>query len=81
MNNTPKKAFSLIELMVVIAIIAILASVSIPNYFKYLTKAKQAEVMSNLVSLHTAQQLYYAENDKFTDKLQGEDSLDWQPGG
>jgi len=39
-----KQAFSLIELMVVIAIVALLAAVAVPNYAAYVGRAKVAEV-------------------------------------
>lgn len=76
--KTTKKGFSLIELMIVVSIIAFLATLSIPSYFKYLAKAKQAEVALNLSSLHTAQHAYYAENGKYTSNLA---ELNWQPAG
>ncbi|MCF7799477.1 prepilin-type N-terminal cleavage/methylation domain-containing protein [Candidatus Babeliales bacterium] len=74
-------AFSLIELMIVVAIIAFLATISIPKYFSYYAKAKQAEVAINLASLHTAQQSYWAEHGKYTNALSGPDSLNWKPQG
>lgn len=45
---TPSKAFSLIELMVVIAIVALLAAVAIPSYKEYTNRAKMADV-TNLI--------------------------------
>jgi len=74
-------AFTLVELIVVIAIVALLATISIPNYFKYLAKAKQTEVAINLASLHAAEQLYFAEHGEYSPVLQGENGIDWQPGG
>ena len=59
MNN---QAFSLIELMIVVAIIIFLAVISVPQYFKYQAKARQAEVAVNLASLHTAMQSYFIED-------------------
>jgi prepilin-type N-terminal cleavage/methylation domain-containing protein len=78
MNN---KAFSLTELMVVVAIIALLAVVSVPYYSSYLAKAKQTEVALNLASLHTAMQAYYAEHGTYTAVLMGEGGVGWQPAG
>ena len=76
-----KKGFTLIELMIVVAIIAFLATLSIPKYFKYYDKAKKAEVAMNLASLHTAMLVYYAENGTYANILNGKDKLDWSPAG
>jgi prepilin-type N-terminal cleavage/methylation domain-containing protein len=76
-----RRAFTLVELMVVIAIIAFLAVISVPQYFSYITRAKQMEVNVNLASLHTAMQTYYAENGKYTTILSGEGGIGWKPEG
>ena len=73
-----KKAFSLMELMIVIAIIGILAAFSIPSYHRYLAKAKQTEVALNLASLHAAQQLYFLEHSTYSNDLS---ALGWEPSG
>ncbi len=78
MNN---KAFTLIELMIVVAIIAFLATISIPQYFRYQAKAKQTEVAMNLASLHTAEQAYFAEHGEYTNILWGDGGLGWKPEG
>ncbi|MFH0898258.1 MAG: prepilin-type N-terminal cleavage/methylation domain-containing protein [bacterium] len=76
-----KKAFTLIELMIVVAIVAFLAAISVPQYFKYIARARQAEVAMNLASLHTAQQAYYAEHGQYNMILNGEGGIDWKPAG
>ncbi|HBS47788.1 TPA: hypothetical protein DEO28_01835 [Candidatus Dependentiae bacterium] len=76
-----KKAFSLIELLVVIGIIAVLTAIAVPNYFKYLAKAKQVEVAANLTALYTAEQIYFSENGEYSTNLNGEGGLNWQPAG
>lgn len=42
-----KAGFTLMELMVVVAIIFFLAAISVPQYFKYVVRVKQAEVAIN----------------------------------
>jgi len=53
--------FSLVELMVVVAIIGILASLAIPSIGKYMAKARQSEAKTQLSSLYTAEKAFFAE--------------------
>ncbi len=55
------KGFSLIELMVVVAIIGVLAAIAVPNYQKFTAKAKQSEAKSNLSALYSAERAFFAE--------------------
>ncbi len=73
--------FTLIELMIVVAIIAFLAVLAVPHLFTYKAKAYQAEVAMNLASLHTAEQAYFAQHGKYTNVLNGENGLGWKPAG
>lgn len=60
-----QKGFTLIELMIVVAIIGILAAVAIPAYSDYTTKAKLSKVQSTLDSLKTALAMSLQENGSF----------------
>jgi type IV pilus assembly protein PilA len=61
--NKPQtnKGFTLIELMIVVAIIGILASIAIPNFLKFQAKSKQSEAKANLGAIFTAQISYFGE--------------------
>ncbi len=57
-----KKGFSLIELLVVIGILSILASIAIPMYRGHLRRAQRAEAFTNLQSLRLLEERYYSQN-------------------
>jgi type IV pilus assembly protein PilA len=61
-----RRGFTLIELMIVVAIIGILAAIAIPNFIRFQARSKQGEAKSNLRALFTAQRSYYQEKDAFT---------------
>lgn len=60
------KGFTLIELMIVVAIIGILAAIAIPNFLKYQCKARQSEAKSNLGAIRVNEEAYYAEYDTYS---------------
>lgn len=59
------KGFTLIELMIVVAIIAILAAIAIPQYRKFQLKSKTSEAKTNLGAIRTCEEAYSAEHDVY----------------
>lgn len=60
-----KKAFTLIELLIVVAIIAILAAIAVPNFLEAQTRAKIARVQSDQRTYSTALETYYIDNNSY----------------
>ena len=63
LNTT--KGFTLLELMITVAIVAILAAISIPAYKGYITSAKMTEAHNNLAALRLAQEEFFLENNRY----------------
>jgi len=60
-----KAGFTLIELIVVMVIIALLASLAVPRYFGSVQKSKDAVLKENLTLMRDALDKFYGDNDKY----------------
>ena len=65
--HTRKGGFTLIELMIVVAIIGILAAIAIPNFIKFQLRSKTGEAKTNLAALRTSEEGYFAEFGTYVD--------------
>jgi type IV pilus assembly protein PilA len=75
-NRKQNRGFTLIELMIVVAIIGILASLAIPKFLRFQAKSRQSEVQTNLKAMWVAQQAYYATNNEYATTFA---QLGWKP--
>ena len=63
--RSDRKAFTLIELLIVVAIIAILAAIAVPNFMEAQVRSKVSRVKNDVRSLATALEAYYVDNNKY----------------
>jgi type IV pilus assembly protein PilA len=64
--RTKARGFTMIELMIVVAIIGIIAAIAIPNFIKFQARSKQSEVKANLKAMFTAEKAFYQEKDRYS---------------
>lgn len=76
---TLRAGFSLVELMIVVAIIGILAAIAVPSFIDMQLKAKRAELPGVVDGIKTAEMAYDAAYDEFVElplQPRGDDALD-----
>ncbi|MFA6971928.1 MAG: prepilin-type N-terminal cleavage/methylation domain-containing protein [Gallionella sp.] len=69
MLSHKREGFTLVELMVVMAIIAMLLTIASPRYFNGVDKSKEAVLHENLAQTRQALDKYFSDNGKYPDAL------------
>lgn len=68
--------FTLIEVMIVVAVIGILSAIAMPMYQDSMRKSRRSDAMIDLMELASRQERFYAQNGVYTDNIEGEFGLD-----
>jgi type IV pilus assembly protein PilA len=64
-----QRGFTLIELMIAVAIVGILVAIAIPSFTKFQARSKQSEAKMNLKAMFTAEKGYVQEKEKYSSSL------------
>ena len=64
-----KNGFTLIELIIAVAIVAILASIALPNYTEYVKRASRAEAAAYLLDAANKEEQYFVDNREYVDSF------------
>ncbi|CCN46913.1 Type IV pilin PilA [Vibrio nigripulchritudo MADA3029] len=62
MKNKKQQGFTLIELMIVVAIIGVLSAIAVPAYQDYVTRSELSSGLATVKSILTPAELFYQEN-------------------
>jgi prepilin-type N-terminal cleavage/methylation domain-containing protein len=79
--RTRRRGFTLLEMMIVVAIIGVLAAIAIPQFRTYQFRSKRSEGYANLASLAKAQESYFAEFGDYVGVVSEPAGLTGQPPG
>ncbi len=60
-----QQGFTLIELMIVVAVLSIVAAIAIPNYLRYQMQTRQSEAKANLAGIFVAENAHFGEQSRF----------------
>jgi len=75
-KNKFSTGFSLVELLIVVAIIGILAAVAVPAYFNHILRTRQADAYHNLLDIKAAQEMFHAQYNRYGSFADGDTFAD-----
>jgi type IV pilus assembly protein PilE len=64
-----EQGFTLIELMITVAIVGILAAIALPNYSEYVKRASRAEAVASLLDAANKEEQYFVDNREYTESF------------
>jgi type IV pilus assembly protein PilE len=64
-NKKNSQGFTIVELLIVVAIIGILAAVAVPAYFNHILRTRQAEAYHNLLDIKAAEEIFYSQYNRY----------------
>lgn len=67
--NTPHRGFTLVELMIVVAVIAILAAIAVPNYRDYVMRSYRTSVKATMSNILSMQEQYFLDRKRYATAL------------
>jgi prepilin-type N-terminal cleavage/methylation domain-containing protein len=70
--NTKRGGFTLVEIMIVVAIIALLAAIAVPNFLRSRKRSQATQILEDLRQIDSAKDQFAIENNK-----KGTDPVDW----
>ena len=70
MSGSRRHGFTLLELLVVMAIIATLLTIAVPRYFRSLERSKEAVLKQDIASLRESIDKFYGDTGKFPESLE-----------
>ena len=70
-RNRTNSGFTLVELMITVAIIAVIAAIALPNYTDYVTRSKFTEAHGHLSDLRVKMEQYYQDNRRYSTTAAG----------
>lgn len=66
-NSASQSGFTLIELMIVVAVIGLLSTIALPSYNGYVARGKRAEARAEVLKAEGWLERYYTENNRYSD--------------
>lgn len=70
LQKRERAGFTLVEVMVVVATLAVLASAALPKFMQYVYRSKRAEAIYGLRTIHDLELGYYAKGNEYSDSFE-----------